>query len=135
MHLVGKMELTPRQRQMWKIVADAAPPALTTVERLRQWVLQRKALAASKLPPDELRGRLGALDALLEWTTGASMPDDSCDAQQYEPAGRVAGDLTCHPGGRAELEGELLSLVVLGASDGGRAQSIRERLERRNTRS
>jgi hypothetical protein len=130
--LFGRFRLTPTQRRAWLALADVAPVSVTTVDQLLGWVRARKArLIAQCSDDDVLRGELGCLDALFEWSTGMQMPDPPVKRPTKSTAPRSARGLTCHDGGRLELEREWFTLVITGQGDSARARSLCELLERR----
>jgi hypothetical protein len=131
LRLVGRVRLSARQQRIWLTFAGAVPGGVTTVEQLLQWVRAHKALIAAKAPDGVGKDQLAALDALFEWCTGVDMPDPPSNAARASQPTTTIGKLTCHVGGRIELERELLALILADKSDGERAREIADRLDRR----
>lgn len=127
----GRVRLTPWQARVWLTLTGAVPGGVTTVDQLLRWVRSRKAQWAA----EGYEGLLGSgpecLDALFEWTTGVEMPDPPVTRPGTANADRSVGNLTCHAGGRIELERECVALVLTGEIESERARELRELLGRR----
>jgi hypothetical protein len=131
--LFGRVRLSPFQHKVWLTLAGATPGGVTTVDQLLQWVRARKAEIAAQEPEARRADRLACLDALFEWSTGVDMPDPPADVPRNSTAVRSVGALTCHAGGRVDLEREWFALVMTGQGDSTRANSIRQLLGRRSS--
>lgn len=128
----GRVRLTPFQHEVWLTLAGAAPGGVTTVDQLLQWVRARKADIAAQEPEACRADRLACLDALFEWSTGVEMPDPPPEPEPpAKRARRSRGNMTCHDGGRVDLERELFALVMTGKGDLDTANELRAVIERR----
>lgn len=129
--LFGRVRITPFQHKVWLTMTDAVPGGVTTADELLQWVRARKAQWAAEGYEGFLGDGPACLDALFEWCTGMEMPDPPVTAPRASTATRSVGGLTCHIGGRIELERECVALILSGKGDSERMREISALLSRR----